>query len=224
MIAPIYASSNVLQQYRKHPSSGPRDLTPAMVCSIDEADKPAKRGNKPETHKEAQVSKPIKGKTPRKRKSDKAVTSPPQPKKLKKPAWRLILQSLSDSDSKSKLEATRQAIEAANTSLYANFNDQLTQLEAELAVENCIMDELDRRTSQLKMKNYKLRTANTELNDLNSEKEVIRTSVDDKINLSENELEEKLKKQQAELEQKRKETELLEKKISMFPVCIAVSL
>nr|KAJ0220199.1 hypothetical protein LSAT_V11C200056640 [Lactuca sativa] len=99
MLAPISASSNVLQQYRKHPSSGPRELTPAMVRSIDKADKPAKRGKKLETQKEAQVSKPTKAKTPLKRKSDRAVTSPPKPKKLKKPARRLILQSSSDSDS-----------------------------------------------------------------------------------------------------------------------------
>ncbi|XP_052621085.1 formyltetrahydrofolate deformylase 1, mitochondrial [Lactuca sativa] len=38
------------------------------------------------------------------------------------------------------------------------------------------MDELDRRTSQLKMQNYKLRTATVELNDLKSEKEVIQSS------------------------------------------------
>ncbi|CAI9284883.1 unnamed protein product [Lactuca saligna] len=165
MLAPISASSNVLQKYRKHPSSGPRELTPAMVRSIDEVDKPAKRGKKSETHKEAQVSKPTKGKTPKKRKSDKAVTSPPQPKKLKKLARRLILQSSSDSDSKyvppqhkiappSEFEressedeasgrATRQAIKATNASLHANVNDLLTQLEVELAVENGIMGELN---------------------------------------------------------------------------------
>ncbi|CAI9293684.1 unnamed protein product [Lactuca saligna] len=100
MLAPISASSNVLQQYMKHLSSGPRELTPAMVRSIDEAEKAAKRGKKPETQKEAQVSKPTKAKTPLNRKSDRAVTSPPKSKKLKKnPTGRLILQSSSDSDS-----------------------------------------------------------------------------------------------------------------------------
>ncbi|CAI9300098.1 unnamed protein product [Lactuca saligna] len=99
MLAPISTSSNGLQQYRKHPSLGPRELTPAMVRSIDEADKPIKRGKKPENQKQAQVSKPTKGKTPKKRKYDRAVTSPPKPKKLKKPDRRLILQSSSDSDS-----------------------------------------------------------------------------------------------------------------------------
>ncbi|KAL7590713.1 hypothetical protein Lser_V15G41340 [Lactuca serriola] len=80
---------------------------------------------------------------------------------------------------RSNLEAARQAIEAANESLHANVNDHLTQLEAELAVENRIMHELHSRTSQLKMQNYKLRTATAELNDLNSEREVIRSYVAD---------------------------------------------
>ncbi|XP_052625879.1 uncharacterized protein LOC128132917 [Lactuca sativa] len=389
MLARISTLSNVLQQYMKLPSSGPRELTPAMVRSIEEADKPAKRVKKNDTQMEALSSKPTKGKTPKKRKSDKAATSQAQPKKQKKPARSLILQSSSDSDSeyvppkhrnappsesegesfdeeasgrgdtpprsptpeipirfyppspppvtipvsippifpiptpqpfttipiptpiftnttttttttgahstapnppvttkppattkslsptqstettpilggedlkfdsttslsvaakaieastsqcqqaslavdastkeckeatakvyklvseahlfldslqaaakknaqtvntsveklqrslqyeRSNLEATRQAIEAANETLHANVNDRLTQLEAELAVENRIMDELDRRTSQLKMQNYKLRTATTEVNDLKSEREVIRSFVAD---------------------------------------------
>ncbi|CAI9277331.1 unnamed protein product [Lactuca saligna] len=69
MLSHISTSSNVLQQYKKHPYS------------------------------EAQVSKPTKGKTLKKRKSDRVVTSPPELKKLKKPARRLILQSSSNSDS-----------------------------------------------------------------------------------------------------------------------------
>ncbi|XP_052619643.1 flocculation protein FLO11-like [Lactuca sativa] len=36
MLACVSAASNVLQQYRKIPSSGPRELTPAMVHSIEE--------------------------------------------------------------------------------------------------------------------------------------------------------------------------------------------
>ncbi|CAI9270550.1 unnamed protein product [Lactuca saligna] len=52
---------------------------------------------------------------------------------------------------RSNHEAARQAIKQANETLHANVNDRLTQLEAELAVENHIMDELDRRTAQLKL-------------------------------------------------------------------------
>ncbi|XP_052620948.1 flocculation protein FLO11-like [Lactuca sativa] len=99
MLACVSAASNVLQQYRKIPSSGPRELTPAMVRSIDDADKPAKKGKKSDTQKETQVSKPTKGQTPKKRKSDKAAPSQPQPKKQRKAARRLIFQSSSDSDS-----------------------------------------------------------------------------------------------------------------------------
>ncbi|XP_023742892.1 uncharacterized protein LOC111891036 [Lactuca sativa] len=82
-----------------HPSVGPRDLTPTILRSIEEADKPAKRGKKPESQKEGPVTKPNKGQAPKKRTTDKAAPSQPQPKKLKKPARRLILQSSSDSDS-----------------------------------------------------------------------------------------------------------------------------
>ncbi|KAL7591659.1 pollen-specific leucine-rich repeat extensin-like protein 2 [Lactuca sativa] len=99
MLGRISVSSNILQQYRKRSSSGPRELTPAMIRSIEEADKPTKRDKKPDTQKEGPVIKPTKGQTPKKRKSDKAATSQAQPKKQKKPARRLILQTTSDSDS-----------------------------------------------------------------------------------------------------------------------------
>ncbi|XP_023738707.1 pollen-specific leucine-rich repeat extensin-like protein 2 [Lactuca sativa] len=382
MLSRISASSNVLQQYRKRPSSGPRELTPAMVCSIEEAYKPAKRSKKPDTQKEGPVIKPTKGQTPKKRKSDKAATSqhknappsesesessdeeasrrgdtpprshtpeipvrstPPSPppvtipvsippispipttqpfttipiptpiitdtttttnttephftipnppvtepfvtteppptskplsptqstettpilggedlefdstyfspyqvqndddddepvtKRHLKVVNEKLDQLLSSSSSgaysqaalkalfssvvtehiatlsatakaieastsqcqqatlaaaaaknaqavnasvenlqrslqseRSNLEAARQAIEAANKTLHANVYDRLTQLEAELAVENRIMDELDRRTSQLKLQTHKLRTINVEVNDLKS--------------------------------------------------------
>nr|KAJ0184979.1 hypothetical protein LSAT_V11C900506550 [Lactuca sativa] len=76
---------------------------------------------------------------------------------------------------RSNHEAARQAIEEANEMLHADVNERLTQLEAELAVENRIMDELDRRTAQLKLQTHKLRTANVVINDLKSEREVIRS-------------------------------------------------
>ncbi|XP_052620068.1 uncharacterized protein LOC128126361 [Lactuca sativa] len=71
MLGSISASSNLLQQYRKRKSVGPRELTPTMLRSIEEADKPAKKGKKPESQKEGP----------------------------KKPARRLILQSSSEWDS-----------------------------------------------------------------------------------------------------------------------------
>ncbi|CAI9266115.1 unnamed protein product [Lactuca saligna] len=233
MLACVSATSNVLQQYMKIPSSGPRELTPAMVRSIEEADKPAKRGKKTETQKETKVTKPTKEQTPKKRKSNKVAPSQPQPKKHKSsPSSESENESSDDEASvrgdtpprsptpeipvcsqppspppvtipaaaqknsltvnasvdnlqrslqaeRSNLEAAHQAIEAANATLHDNVNDRLTQLEAELAVENRIMDELDKRTSQLRMQNLKLRTATAELNDLKSDREVIRSSITD---------------------------------------------
>ncbi|XP_023731482.1 uncharacterized protein LOC111879245 [Lactuca sativa] len=108
MYACVSDTSNVIQEYKKLPSSGPRELTPAMIRSIEEADKLAKRGKKHETQKEVRVTKPTKGdkggqvskvQTPRKQKSEKATPTQPKPKKVKKPARRLILQSSSDCDS-----------------------------------------------------------------------------------------------------------------------------
>ncbi|XP_023764929.1 uncharacterized protein LOC111913462 [Lactuca sativa] len=61
MLDCISATSNVLQQYRKRKTVGPRELTSAMLCSIEDADKPAKRGKKPKSQKEGPVTKPSKG-------------------------------------------------------------------------------------------------------------------------------------------------------------------
>nr|KAJ0208982.1 hypothetical protein LSAT_V11C400220120 [Lactuca sativa] len=66
----------------------------------------------------------------------------------------------------SQLGVSRKAIEAANGELLSKVDDQLTQLKAELAVENKVMDEMDKRASQLKIQNLKLRTATKELDDL----------------------------------------------------------
>ncbi|CAI9263241.1 unnamed protein product [Lactuca saligna] len=96
IVSRISELSNVLQEHRKLPSTGPRELTQEMVRSIEKADKPAKRGKKPETHKGEPVTKHTKGHTPKKRKTDKGSLSQAQPKKQKKLARRLILQSSSD--------------------------------------------------------------------------------------------------------------------------------
>nr|KAJ0199245.1 hypothetical protein LSAT_V11C600325250 [Lactuca sativa] len=75
----------------------------------------------------------------------------------------------------SNLEAAHHAIEEANASLHAKVNERLTQLEADLAMENRIMNELDKRTAQLKLQQHKVCTANTDINDLKSERDVIRS-------------------------------------------------
>ncbi|CAI9269411.1 unnamed protein product [Lactuca saligna] len=240
MLGCISASSNLLHLYRKRKFVGPRELTPTILCSIEEDDKPAKRGKKPESQKEGPIAKPSNGQTPKKRKTDQAAPSQPQPKKQKKPDRRLILQSSSDSDSEyvppkhksapttdsenessdeeasgrgdtpprspspeildaavknaaivtssvetlqqtlqsecSKVEAACHAIQQANEAFHANVNECLSQLQADLAMENGLMDKLVRHTNQLKLQTHKLRSAHAEIDDLKSEKEVIRSS------------------------------------------------
>nr|KAJ0220691.1 hypothetical protein LSAT_V11C200074110 [Lactuca sativa] len=78
-----------------------------------------------------------------------------------------------------KVEAARLVIQQANDAFHANVNERLSQLQADLAMENGVMDELARRTNQLKLQSLKLRTALTEIDDLKSEREVIRSSAAD---------------------------------------------
>ncbi|KAL7618147.1 hypothetical protein Lser_V15G04357 [Lactuca serriola] len=56
----------------------------------------------------------------------------------------------------SKVEAARLAIQQANDVFHANVNECLSQLQADLAMENGVMDELARRTNQLKLQTHKL--------------------------------------------------------------------
>nr|KAJ0203831.1 hypothetical protein LSAT_V11C500231530 [Lactuca sativa] len=99
MYACVSEPSAIIQDYKKLPYTGPRELTPSMVRSIEEEDKPSKRGKKQDKQTEGLVIKGAKGQTPKKRKTEKAAPSQPKQKKAKKPAQWLILQSSSDSDS-----------------------------------------------------------------------------------------------------------------------------
>ncbi|CAI9263499.1 unnamed protein product [Lactuca saligna] len=99
MYACVPNQSAIIQEYKKLPSSCPRELRPVMVRSIEEADKPSNRGKKQDKHSEGLVIKGSKGQTPKKRKTEQAAPSHPKKKKTKKPARRLILQSTSHSDS-----------------------------------------------------------------------------------------------------------------------------
>ncbi|XP_052627717.1 uncharacterized protein LOC128134244 [Lactuca sativa] len=261
LLGRIAALSNVLQQYRKRPSVGPRELTPTMIRFIEEADKPTKRGKKPETQKEgpsdddddelvtkchlkvvnekldqllsssssgayseatlkalfssvvtehsatlSAAAEAIEASTSQCQQAYLAVdASTKECKEATEKVDKLVSEAHLFLDSshvaatknaqnvnasvenlqrslqseRSNPEAARQAIEEANETLHANVNDRLTQMEAELAVENRIMDELDRRTAQLKLQTHKLRTANAKINDLKSEREVIRSSTTD---------------------------------------------
>ena len=98
MYACVSEESNVIQGYKKLPSLGPRELTPARIHSIEEADKPSKWGKKQEKNKEEMVTKGAKGKTPNKRKQEKGAPSQPKQKKHKKAIRKLILSSSSDSE------------------------------------------------------------------------------------------------------------------------------
>ena len=57
MYACVPEVSSVIQEYKKLPSSGPRELTPAMIRSIEDANKRTKRGKRQEKQKEARVTK-----------------------------------------------------------------------------------------------------------------------------------------------------------------------
>ena len=120
MYASVSEASLVIQEYKKLPSSGPRELTPAMICSIEEEEKPAKRGKKQQKQKEVRVIKANKGQTPWKQKSDKEAPSQPKQKKTKKPARRLILQSSSDSDSEYLPAGNKQPTPTASESKSSN--------------------------------------------------------------------------------------------------------
>ena len=99
MYACVSTESKIIQEYKKLPSSGPRELNSEMMRSIEEADKPAKRGKKQETKKREKGVKVSKVQTPKKQNSEKVAPSQPKKKKAKKVVRKLILSSSSDSDS-----------------------------------------------------------------------------------------------------------------------------
>lgn len=72
MYACVSKESKVIQEYKKLPSLGPRELTPEMIRSIEDADRPTKRGKKADKKKEGPSTK---ASTPKKRKQDKAAPS-----------------------------------------------------------------------------------------------------------------------------------------------------
>ena len=98
MYACVSPTCKLIQEYKKLPTSGPRDLTPKMLKSIEEVDKPGKQGKKQEAKKGEKGDRVSKVQSPKKQKAEKAAPSQPKQKKTKKPARKLILQSYSDSD------------------------------------------------------------------------------------------------------------------------------
>ncbi|XP_023739199.1 uncharacterized protein LOC111887271 [Lactuca sativa] len=91
MYACVPGASRIIKTYKEFLPSGPRELTPDMIQSIHEADKPAPRGKKPDK----KVVKGAKGPSPKKRKPTKAAQSPPPKKRKNQPSRKLILASSS---------------------------------------------------------------------------------------------------------------------------------
>ena len=57
MYACVSRDSRIIKTYKEFCRSGPRELTPEMVQSIHDADKPAPRGKKPDKEKTRRLSK-----------------------------------------------------------------------------------------------------------------------------------------------------------------------
>lgn len=71
----------------------------------------------------------------------------------------------------------RQDIQKDNAALLSSLNERFTKLQADLAMENSVMDELALKTTQLKTKNLQLSQANHEVNQLRSERAVVKSCV-----------------------------------------------
>ncbi|CAH1431384.1 unnamed protein product [Lactuca virosa] len=86
-------------------------------------------------------------------------------------------------------ESIRKGIQADNAEFVSSVKARLDQLQTGLAVESKVMDELDRRTAQLKTQTLKLTLATKEIDDLKSERAVIKSCVGDVHSLFSNLLE-----------------------------------
>ncbi|CAI9260247.1 unnamed protein product [Lactuca saligna] len=100
MYGDVPADSPIIRTYKEFKPSGPRDLSPEMLKSIHDADKPDTRGKKADKGK--QVAKGAKGPSPKKRKSTRAAQSPQQKRRKTHPKRKLIIaSSSSESDGES---------------------------------------------------------------------------------------------------------------------------
>lgn len=91
MYASVSPASKLIQDYKKCPSSGPREPIPDMIKSIEEADKPETRGKKQRPTKGNTGISLLRVQSPPKRKAEMEAPSQPKKKKVKKPARKLIL-------------------------------------------------------------------------------------------------------------------------------------
>ncbi|KAL7609412.1 hypothetical protein Lser_V15G13559 [Lactuca serriola] len=93
MYGDVPADSRIIRMYKEFKHSGLRDLTPEMLKSIHDADKPAPRGKKADKGK--QVAKGEKGPSPKKRKTTRAAQSPQQKRRKTQPRRNLVIASSS---------------------------------------------------------------------------------------------------------------------------------
>ncbi|KAL7582391.1 hypothetical protein Lser_V15G42272 [Lactuca serriola] len=95
MFGDFPSDSHIIRTYKEFCRSGPRELTPDMIKSIHDADRPVPRGKKNEKGKDKKVVKGAKGPSPKKRKPTKAAQSPPLKKRKTQPRRKLKLASSS---------------------------------------------------------------------------------------------------------------------------------
>ena len=95
MFGDVPSDSRIIRTYKEFRRSGPRELTPDMIKSIHDADRPAPRGMKNEKGKDKQVGKGAKGPSSKKCKPTKAAQSHPLQKRKTQPRRKLILASSS---------------------------------------------------------------------------------------------------------------------------------
>ncbi|XP_052627455.1 flocculation protein FLO11-like [Lactuca sativa] len=106
MYGDVPADSRIIRTYKEFRRSGPRELTPEMLKSIHDADKPAPRGKKADKGKEKQVAKGVKGPSPKKRKTTKTVQSPPQKRRKTQLRRKMVIAS-SSSESEEESSASK---------------------------------------------------------------------------------------------------------------------
>ncbi|KAL7601624.1 hypothetical protein Lser_V15G23907 [Lactuca serriola] len=93
MYGDVPSDSRLIRTIKEFRATGPRELTPEMLKSIHDADKPVNRGKKADKGKQA--TKATKGPSPKKRKQTKPAQSP-QPKRRKtQPKRKLFIPSSS---------------------------------------------------------------------------------------------------------------------------------
>ncbi|KAL7586079.1 hypothetical protein Lser_V15G41333 [Lactuca serriola] len=114
MYGDVPADSRIIRTYKEFRRSGPRELTPEMLKSIHEADKPVARGKKTDKGKDKQIAKGGKGPSPKKRKTTKAAQSPPMKKRKNQPRRKLIIAS-SSSESEEENSASDGSPRGAHT-------------------------------------------------------------------------------------------------------------